>query len=79
MGGEPQEKLQIKTDRVAEQEPEGKNDPDESLPLDRAEIEKRLQFLEELYQEGTLSPEAYEEKKKLLEKHYESLPAGGEQ
>jgi len=75
----PEEVLQIQAEGIVEPEAEGQKAPDESLPQNREEVEKRLQFLEELYQEGTLPPAAYEEKKKALEKYYESLPEGTEQ
>jgi hypothetical protein len=43
--------------------------------VDREEVEERMQFLDELYQDGTLSRNAYEEKKRALQELYESLPA----
>ncbi len=59
---------------MAVKEPKAAVDPSVPLPLSRLEVEKRLQFLEELYHEGVLSPLAYEEKKKMLQQHYKTLP-----
>ena len=41
---------------------------------DREEVEERLEFLEELRREGTISEDAYIEKKRELMRIYESPP-----
>ena len=46
----------------------------EPEPPSRAEIEERLQFLEELRREGTIGERAYIEKKRELDRLYNSAP-----
>ncbi len=49
--------------------------PPEPAPLNREELEKRLQFLEELRSEGLISERSYMEKKLELDRLYNRLPA----
>jgi len=56
--------------------------PGEEVPASRAEIEKRLNFLEELHREGAVPESSYEKKKKdlmdLLERGETAAPAAPE-
>lgn len=47
--------------------------PEQNSPS-REEIQERMQFLEELRREGTIAERAYREKKRELDRLYESIP-----
>jgi len=46
----------------------------EAAPPSREEVQERLQFLEELRREGTIAERAYIEKRRELDRLYDSLP-----